>query len=72
MYYNHVYWCESRLCFEDCTLTYKGLHLQIVTWMEGCLIGTHTTSSNIYLYFLPDQILPSSKQAVRYTLHCKK
>ena len=42
--------CEQRLCVEGCTLTYNGLLLQIVTWMESCLIGTHTTSSYIYLY----------------------
>ena len=28
----------------------NGLILQIVTWMESCLIGAHTTSSYIYMY----------------------
>ena len=33
---------------EDRNLTYNCLLLQIVTWMESCLIGTHLTSSYIY------------------------
>lgn len=34
---------------EDRTLTYrKGLPLQIVTWIEICLVGTHTTFCYIY------------------------
>ena len=37
-----------RLRVEDRTLTYNGLLLQIVTWMESCLIGTQTTSPYIY------------------------
>ena len=31
-------------------LTYNGYLLQILTWIESCLIGTHTTSS--YFFFL--------------------
>ena len=27
-------------------------HLKIVTWMESCLIGTHTTSY-IYVTYMP-------------------
>ena len=41
--------CEPRLCAEDRTLTYNGLLLQIVTWMESCLIGTNTRSFEIYI-----------------------
>ena len=40
---------EPRLRIEDRTLTYNGLHLQIMTWMKSCLTGTHTTSSYIYI-----------------------
>ena len=35
---------------EDRTLTYNGLLLYIVTWMESCLIGTLTAFSYIYMY----------------------
>ena len=42
-----IVWCEPRLRVEVRTLTYNGLLLQIVIWMEGCVIGTHTTSSYI-------------------------
>ena len=41
--------------------------LQIVTWMENCLIGTHTTSSYIY-----SSLLVSNSQNFRTTLDlCK-
>ena len=48
-YTSHFWTLYSLLfCAEDRTLTYNGLLLQIVPWMETCLIGTHTTSSHIY------------------------
>ena len=44
-----------------------GLLLQIVIWMESCLIGTHTTSSYIYdssykmlLVHVKEKLLPDS------------
>ena len=39
---------------------YNGLLLQIVTWMESCLIGTYTTSS--YIYNLSEPIVPTEGQ----------
>ena len=44
--------CGPRLHVEDRTLTYNCLLLQIVTWMDSCLIGTNTTSSYIYLIII--------------------
>ena len=40
--------CEPRLRIKGLTLTYNGLLLTIVIWMESCLISTNTTSSYIY------------------------
>ena len=42
-------WAKA-LCWS-CTLTYNSLHLQILTWMESCIIGTHTTCSYFLLRF---------------------
>ena len=39
--------CELRLRVEDRTLANNGLFLQIVIWMESCVIGMHTTSNFI-------------------------
>ena len=41
------------------TLNYIGIRLQIKTWLESYLIGTHTTSSDIYiLFFFSNMMLP--------------
>ena len=36
---------------KDRTLTHNGLLLQIVTRIESCFIGIHTTSSVISFYY---------------------
>ena len=44
-------WCKSWLRVEDCTLPIIMIivyFLYIVTWMESCLIGTHTPSFYSY------------------------
>ena len=35
---------------KDCTLTYNGLLLQIMTCMYSCLICSHTMATSSYIY----------------------
>lgn len=56
--YKLVFYLDQRLHVEGRNFTYKGLLLQVVTWMESCLITPHLLISiydkrtDFYLDFL--------------------